>query len=30
VEEELETVFLEGSSNVDKAAMAQILTYPHA
>src|SRR5207237_5597315 len=30
VEEELETVFLEGSSNVDKAAMAQILTYPNA
>jgi hypothetical protein len=30
VEEELETVFLEGSSNVDKEAMAQILTYPNA
>ena len=30
VEEELETVFLEGSSNVDKAAMALILTYPNA
>jgi N-acyl-D-aspartate/D-glutamate deacylase len=30
VEEHLETVFLEGSSNVDKAAMAQILTYPNA
>src|SRR5262249_31030406 len=30
VEEHLETVFLEGSSNVDKVAMAQILTYPNA
>ena len=30
VEEDLDTVFLEGSSNVDKAAMAQILNYPNA
>ena len=30
VEEHLDTVFLEGSSNVDKAAMAQILNYPNA
>jgi N-acyl-D-amino-acid deacylase len=30
VEEHLDTVFLEGSSNVDKEAMAQILTYPNA
>jgi N-acyl-D-aspartate/D-glutamate deacylase len=30
VEENLDTVFLEGSSNVDKAAMAQILNYPNA
>src|SRR2546425_12766193 len=30
VEEHLDTVFLEGSSNVDKEAMAQILNYPNA
>jgi N-acyl-D-aspartate/D-glutamate deacylase len=30
VEEHLDTVFLEGFSNVDKAAMAKILTYPNA
>jgi N-acyl-D-aspartate/D-glutamate deacylase len=30
VEENLDTVFLEGASNVDKAAMAQILNYPNA
>jgi len=30
VEEHLDTVFLQGASNVDKEAMAKILNYPHA
>jgi N-acyl-D-aspartate/D-glutamate deacylase len=30
VEENLNTVFLQGASNVDKEAMAKILNYPNA